>query len=102
MVEFRIKFLTARSLSKRLMVDWTGRMSSSVLFSIRRTHTVDDCAMYCADWNGLQRHRQNVQVWVDGTEEEDQWKARLAPRKGLVPNTVRGVCASRRVKVTCE
>ena len=28
-------------------------------------HTVDDCAMYCGDWEELQRHRHDVHVWPD-------------------------------------
>ena len=43
-------------------------------------HTVDECAMYCGDWNGLQRHRQRVHVWPDGAQE-DQWEYDSAPRK---------------------
>ena len=57
-------------------------------------HTVDDCARYCGDWEGLQRHRHRVHVWPDGAQEEDQWEYDIAPRKGLVPHTVRGVHAS--------
>ena len=73
------------------MVDWTGRMSPSVLPSIRRKKgntQFDDCAMYCGDWNGLQRDRQGVHVWLDGAQEEDQWKYDIAPRKGLVPHAM--------------
>ena len=43
-------------------------------------HTIDDCAMYCGDWNGLQRHRHGVHVWPDGAQEEDQWEYVIAPR----------------------
>ena len=60
----------------------------------KRKHTVDDCAMYCGDWNGLQRHKQGVHVWPDGAQEEDQWECDIAPRKGPVPHAVRGVYAS--------
>ena len=57
-------------------------------------HTVDDCVMYCGDWNGLQRHRHGVHVWPDGAQEEDHWEYDIDPRKGLVPHVVRGVYAS--------
>ena len=56
--------------------------------------TVDDCAMYCGDWNWLQRNRYGVHVWPDGAQEEDQWECDIAPRKGTVPHAVRGVHAS--------
>ena len=46
------------------------------------------------DWNGLQRHRHGVHVWLDGAQEEDQWEYNIVPRKGLVPHAVRGVYAS--------
>ena len=57
-------------------------------------NTVDDCAMYCGDWNWLQRNRYGVHVWPDGAQEEDQWEYDIAPRKGIVPHAVRGVHAS--------
>ena len=42
--------------------------------------TVDDCTMYCGDWNWLQRNRYGVHVWPDGAQEEDQWEYDIAPR----------------------
>ena len=57
-------------------------------------HTVDDCAMYCGDWNGLQRHKHGVHVWPDGDQEQDQSEYDIDPRKGPVPHAVRGVYAS--------
>ena len=57
-------------------------------------HTVDDCVMYRDDWNGLQRHEQRVFVWIAGAQDEDPWEYNIAPRKGPVPQAVRGVYAS--------
>ena len=57
-------------------------------------HTVDDCVMYRDDWNGLQRHEQRVFVWIAGAQDEDPWEYNIAPRKGHVPQAVRGVYAS--------
>ena len=57
-------------------------------------HTVDDCAMYRNDWNGLQRHEQRILVWIAGAQDEDPWEYNIALRKGLVPHSVRGVHAS--------
>ena len=57
-------------------------------------HTVDDCAMYCGDWNGQQRHRHGVHLWPDGAHEEGQFQYDTVPRKGPVPHAVRGVYAS--------
>ena len=78
-------------------MDWTGRTSLLVLPSRRgriRKHTVDDCAMYRDDWNGLQRHEQRIFVWIAGAQDEDPWEYNIALRKGLVPHSVRGVHAS--------
>ena len=57
-------------------------------------HTVDDCAMYRDDWNGLQRHEQRILVWIVGVQDEDPWEYNIALRQGLVPHSVRGVHAS--------
>ena len=57
-------------------------------------HTVDDCAMYRNDWNGLQRHEQRILVWIAGAQDEDPWEYNITLRKGLVPHSVRGVHAS--------
>ena len=57
-------------------------------------HTVDDCAMYSDDWNGLQRHKQKIFVWIAGAQDEDPWEHNIALRKRLVPHSVRGVHAS--------
>ena len=57
-------------------------------------HTVDDCAMYRNDWNGLQRHAQRILVWNAGAQDEDPWEYNIALRKGLLPHSVRGVHAS--------
>ena len=56
-------------------------------------HTVDDCVIYRVDWNGLQRHEQRVFVWIAGAQNEDPWEYNIAPRKGPVPQAVRGVYA---------
>ena len=56
---------------------WTGRTSLLVLLSRRGRegkHTVDDCAMYRNDWNGLQRHEQRILVWIGGAQDEDPWE----------------------------
>ena len=55
---------------------------------------VHDCAMYCGDWDGLQRHKHGLHVLPDGPQEEDQWECDIVPRKGPVPHFVRGVYAS--------
>ena len=77
-------------------MDWTGRTSLLVLPSGRGRkgkHTVDDCVIYRDDWNGLQRHEQRVFVWIAGAQNEDPWEYNIAPRKGPVPQAVRGVHA---------
>ena len=55
-------------------------------------NTVDDCAMYRNDWNGLQRHEQRILVWIAGAQDEDPWEYNIA--LGLVPHSVRCVHAS--------
>ena len=75
------------------MVDWTGRMSLSVLPSIRRKKgntqsTIAPCTVVIG--NGQQRHRHGVHLWPDGAHEEGQWEYDTVPRKGAV----RGVYAS--------
>ena len=60
----------------------------------KEKHTVDDCAMYRDDWNGLQRHEKRIFVWIVGAQDENPWEANIALRKGLVPQFVRGVHAS--------
>ena len=57
-------------------------------------HTVDDCAMYRNDWNGMQRHEQRILVWIAGAQDEDTWEYNIALREGLVSHSVRGVHAS--------
>ena len=64
------------------------RSHESLGAAFNTTDTVDDCAMYCGDWNWLQRNRYGVHVWPDGAQEEDQWEYDIAPRKGLVPHSV--------------
>ena len=45
------------------------------------THTVDDCAMYRDDSNGLQRHEQRIFLWTAGAQDEDPWEFSIALRK---------------------
>ena len=46
-------------------------------------HTVDDCAMYRDDWNGLQRHEQRIFVWIAGAQDEDPWEYNIDKEKVL-------------------
>ena len=98
MGEFLIKFPDRKNLTFEETDGGLDRSHESLgaAFNTKEKgkHTVDDCAMYCGDWNGLQRHRHGVHVWPDGAQEEDQWEYDIAPKKGLVPCAVRGVYAS--------
>ena len=42
------------------------RSHESLAATFNTKDTVDDCAIYCGDWNWLQRHRYGVHVWPDG------------------------------------
>ena len=58
-------------------------------------HTVDDCAMYSDDWNGLQNTNQKIFVWIAGAQDEDtHGSTTLFSEKGFVPHSVRGVHTS--------
>ena len=74
----------------------TSHESLGAAFKTRqkRKHTVDDCVMYCGDWDGLQRHKQDVLEWIAGAQDEDSREYNMGPGRCLVTHAVRSVYAS--------
>ena len=94
MGEFLNKFPDRKNVTFEETDGGLDRSHESLGASFNTKDTVDDCVLYCGDWNWLQRHRYGVHVWLDGAQEEDQVEYDIAPRKGTVPHAVRGVHAS--------
>ena len=73
--------------SKTCFRGWTGRMSLSVLPSIRRTQsTIAPCIVVIGI--GYRETGTVSMCGLTAPKEEDQWENDIAPRKGLVPHSV--------------
>ena len=79
------------------MVDWTGRMSLWVMPSMtmeKGKYTVDECAMYCGDWNGLTETQARCPCVGLMAPKRTNGSTTVLQGEGPVPHVVRGVYAS--------
>ena len=78
------------------MVDWTGRTSLLVMLSWQDGENTQLTIAPCTVMIGMGCKDTNREsVWIAGAQdEEDPWEYNIAPRKGLVTRSVRGVHTS--------